>query len=204
MEQLVVLVAGNLVIKSYVIYILPIAYESSIISSGIIYIGWSVIGCGLIYLITDLLNRVSWQSDTLKRQGIKQYLLFCLPSFIILGIMYAIYFPGTGTIDSTWLWQLIHENKFSDTHPLMLMIYYKFLTLLWDNYGVISLFQYLITVFTIGYAVNYFASKRVKESMVLYHSNFNASLSCNRYVYCNAVERYSVFNAAIGIYGNDY
>ncbi len=154
---------GTLLIKSFIIYIYPLATMP--MSTALLYgFGWSLVGTSLTYLLKTLLMSISWQGTEYSKKGLIKYLFYCIPSIIILGVVFAIYYPGVGTIDTLYIWNQIHANSYTDTHPLMLQIFYKGLSLIWDNIAVITVFQYIICTLAFGYVAYYFSGKGLKKA----------------------------------------
>ena len=162
LELAILFVFGTGLIKSFIIYIYPIAKMYPI--SAIIYgFGWSMIGMAVTYLLKHFILKISWQGEKYSGRGILAFLKFCIPSIVILGAVFAIYYPGVGTVDTEYVWEIVHTNSYTDTHPIMFLLMCKGLSLLWDNIAVITLFQYIICTLAYGYVAYYFASKGLKK-----------------------------------------
>lgn len=161
-ELALVFLFGTLFIKSFIVYIYPLSRMA--MSTALIYgLGWSLVGMSITYFLKYLLIKISWKGTRYTKNGLSKYLLYCVPSIVILGVVFAIYYPGVGSADTSYIWDLIHQNSYTDTHPLMFLMLYKGLTLVWDNIAVITLFQYIICTVTFGYVVYYFSCKGLKQ-----------------------------------------
>ena len=144
------------------IYIYPVA-RMAVPKAMLFGFGWSLIGMALTYVLIYQIAKISWQGREYKAQGIAKYLMYCIPSAIILGAVFAIYYPGVGSGDTRYIWEQIHANNYTDTHPLMFLMLYKGLSLIWDNIAVITLFQFITCVLAFGYVAYYFSGKGLSK-----------------------------------------
>ncbi len=161
-ELILVAIFGTLLIKSFVVYIFPVA-RMAVPQAMLFGFGWSIIGMALAYVLIYRIAKISWQGRAYKSQGMAKYLIYCIPSVIILGVVFAIYYPGVGSGDTLYIWDQIHANNYTDTHPLMFLMLYKGLSLLWDNIAVITLFQLVTCVAAFGYVAYYFSGKGLSK-----------------------------------------
>jgi hypothetical protein len=161
-ELILVLIFGTFLIKSFVIYIYPVA-RMAVPKAMLFGFGWSIIGMALTYVLIYWIAKLSWQGREYKSQGIAKYLMYCIPSLIILGAVFVIYYPGVGSGDTLYIWEQIHANNYTDTHPLMFLMLYKGLSLIWDNIAVITLFQFITCVAAFGYVAYYFSGKGLSK-----------------------------------------
>lgn len=78
-------------------------------------------------------------------------LLFSLPMLIASLLMFIAFYPGAMTPDSLSQWGQSISKDFSDWHPVMFTWLIIFLRKIWDNPGVVVLFQVIALALTMGY-----------------------------------------------------
>ena len=161
LEIVLLFVFGSFLIKSFIIYIYPFARMGKAVAAAYGF-GWSLFGMAVTYLLKHFLLKVNWQGKVCSKKELLIFLKFCIPSVIILGAVFIIYYPGVGTVDTVYIWDQIHANNYTDTHPLMFLMLYKGLSLVWDNIAVITLFQFILCILGFGYTAYYFSTKGMK------------------------------------------
>jgi len=78
------------------------------------------------------------------------------------------YWPGYMTSDSIHIWWAAKKpGYFIYSHPLMNVIYYRFLQQIWDNVAIVPIFQILLTSMLSSYIFYYIFKKGVNISIIL-------------------------------------
>lgn len=161
-QLVLVFIFGTILIKSFIINIYPIAIME--MQKAIIYgVGWSLFGMSILLNLKVLLRKISFKGKMFEEKGLKSFLLYCIPSVVILGAVFVLYYPGIGSIDTLVIWSNIQNSHYSDAHPIMLMMLYKGLSLIWNNIAVVTLFQVIICILSFGYTAYYFFCKGLKK-----------------------------------------
>ncbi|WP_052131412.1 DUF6020 family protein [Planococcus sp. CAU13] len=78
-------------------------------------------------------------------------LLFSLPMLIASLLMFIAFYPGAMTPDSLSQWEQATNKSFSNWHPVMFTWLIILLRQIWDNPGVVVLFQVIMLALTMGY-----------------------------------------------------
>lgn len=159
-DILVLFVIATIITKSFIIYLYPINMGFKAIFYGF---GWTLLALSIMYILKNLILKIEWKKQKLSKKSYKIFLLFCLPSIIIFGIMLAIYFPGIGSIDTITTWNSVQNNSYNDNHPIMFLLILKVLSLIWNNIAIVAIFQILLCTVTYGYISYYFYQKGLSK-----------------------------------------
>ncbi|TYR80238.1 hypothetical protein FZC66_14005 [Priestia megaterium] len=76
------------------------------------------------------------------------------------------FFPAAMTPDSLAQWKQAHTGEFNDWHPIMITWLIMLLTKVWDNPGMIALFQIIVVVSIYMYTFDFFIKKKVSPIML--------------------------------------
>lgn len=102
----------------------------------------------------------------------KKGLLYSLPSLFVYFIVHLIYWPGQLSPDSIDQWQQIVTGVFSDNHPVVGTLIYRFVAALHGSPSAPIVFQYLLLALIVGFLLSELRKWGVRHSVVWFLAVF--------------------------------
>ncbi|WP_191560040.1 DUF6020 family protein [Metabacillus idriensis] len=86
-----------------------------------------------------------------KQLSKSKIMIYALPSILVWITYWIAFFPAGMTPDSLAQWDQAHTGQLDNWHPVVYTLLIMFLTQIWDNPAIVSLFQIVIIAGIIGY-----------------------------------------------------
>lgn len=124
------------------------------------------------------ISKVGWQRKDKKVLKTK-ILLYMIPGIVVSVFMWLCYWPAIVPFDTAWIWDIVTTREYNNLHPLIYIMFVKYIRLIWDSPIFFVLIQIIYCSFVYGYIGYVFEKRGLKKAWVWVLVCFLALLPVN-------------------------